>query len=179
MLILNIIFCAAVLLFLVVIGSCLWSEKAARISPTPSLPWVRKAALDLLHPYADPNKSYSIAELGCGWGGTIAALRRQYPQAHIVGYETSFWPWAVTRARARKNTRISRADIFAQDISGCDIIFCYLSPHHMEKLKPQFQTMKPGSLIVSNAFPIHGWIPTSTVTVGGPIKIPVFLYKTA
>lgn len=161
---------------------CTWYEKKAGIVPAPVLPWVRWAAIRLLQKHVGDHKVQKIGELGCGWGGMVKLLARRFPQAHITGYEISPAPYVISRLRTcfmRKRVTITRRDFFTDDLSRYDLIFCYLSPRHMEKLKPQLATLKPGSLIVSCSFPIPGWTPLDSVTVWSLVRIPVCLYRVA
>jgi len=177
---LDLAYCIILILFFVVVLSCLWQEKRARISPTPVLPWVRRRALALLKDHPPDQEVLNVCDLGCGWGGVLTALAKRYPRARVAGYETSFWPYVFSAAHAAFSGGrivISRADFFAADLSTFDVVFCYLSPYHMGALKPKLSTLKPGSVVVSCSFAIPGWKCAAMETVKGLVDIPVFLYR--
>ncbi len=176
----DIIYCLAIVGFIFVVLLSLYFEKKAGISPTPVMPWVRRRALSLLKEHRQLLDIRTIADLGSGWGGMIGQLQKQYPTAYITGYEISPCPYYFTRLRfmcARDKITIKRHDFFSEDIAGYDVVFCYLSPQHMEKLKPHLSRLKKGSLVVTCSFPIEGWEPIATVTVWGLVKIPICLYR--
>lgn len=134
--------------------------------------------LDLLQQHIQPVAKPAICELGCGWGGLVAATARRFPDGRIVGFERSIIPLMVAKLRFILQNRvvIRRADFFREDLSSFDIVLCYLSPWHMEALKPQFQTLKPGSLIVSNSFSIPGCPVLQEDRVKLVIDIPLYIY---
>lgn len=135
------------------------------VSPTPTLPGVRKAALELM----DGLQPQHIAELGSGWGGMMSRLSKRFPTATVTGYERSFIPYIVSKLMGHY---VHRTDLFQADLSNTDLIFCYLSPRHMERLQ-----FKPGTTVVSASFPIPNKVPTSTLIVRGIVDIPVYLYR--
>ena len=74
-----------------------------------------------------------------------------------------------------KNT-IYIENFYKQDLSHADIIFCFLTPPTMLKLRDKFEKeLKPGTKIISYAFHIEGWQPKKIIQNGYPGK--VFLYK--
>ncbi|HPQ51331.1 MAG: class I SAM-dependent methyltransferase [Alphaproteobacteria bacterium] len=173
------IYGAVMLFVMTLIGVSLIFEKKSRISPTPVLRHVRTKALSMIPLSFDGAHKYLIADLGCGWGGCLFALLGKFPQSTITGYEISPFPFALSKIRTffQKDISVLRENFFEKDLSGLDIVMCYLSPYHMEKLVPQFLTMKSGSAIVSCSFPIKDWIPVKTEYVRGLfVTIPVFLY---
>ncbi len=152
-------------------------EKKARISPTPVLPAVRAKVMAMLD--AQNMNPENIADLGCGWGGLVLKLQRLYPVSRVTGFEISPLPYWASRLRTTLSSRIDimRESFFDKDISGNDIVTCYLSPYHMEKLKPQLENLKSGSVVISCSFPIKDWIPVQTEYVRGIfVMIPVFMY---
>lgn len=169
-----------VLLFaLAVVGWTLLYERRTKICAMPVMPWVMRAAFGLLAAH-DPDRARAckIADLGCGWGGPMMRLAGCYPHAQVTGYELSLWPYLVSKFRAMfcARVRVARADFLATDLCEYDILFCYLSPWHMEALKPQFARLRKGTRIVSCAFEITGRTPVATAHVPGPVRTPVFLY---
>lgn len=154
-------------------------ERSARISPTPTLPAVSRAAFRLIARHTNPGRIHHIAELGCGWGGILIRLSRLFPKAELTGYEMAFWPRLVSRARTllhRDQIRVIGPDFFKENLDHFDLVYCYLSPRHMRELIPQLRAMKSGTFIVSNAFAIPDWTPVAVEHTRGMIKIPVYLY---
>lgn len=176
----EIIYSFVLILLFTLIGSCFWYEKKARISPTPTLPWVRKVIIQELKARLDPEKVYKFAELGCGWGGINLILAKNFPNSSVIGYEISPFPWFFSKIRSflkPKQVKIVKKSFFEQDLSGFDAVICYLSPWHMEELKPQLALLKPGSLVISNAFAIPGWEAVQILHTDVFMKIPIFIYR--
>lgn len=175
----DIIYCTALILFFVVVLTSLFYEKRTKIVPAPTFSWVRNKALSLIPSHFSKEGQYEIVDLGCGWGGALIALYKIFPHSKITGYEMSFWPYLVSKTRTllRENILIFREDFFKKDISSSDIIFCYLSPYHMELLKEKLSALRQGSCVVSCSFPILGWTADKVVYVNCfIIKIPVYSY---
>ncbi len=174
------IYSVFIIFVFLVIGISFIYEKKARISPTPVLPHVRLKALTLLPSRFIPSGTYKIADLGCGWGSLLLKLSRLFPEASITGYEISPFPFLLSWLRSSlfsSNISVHRSDFFKADISAFDIVFCYLSPWHMNELKDHFLKMKPGSVVISCSFPIDGWRAERTDSVKSLfVSIPVFLY---
>lgn len=165
--------------FLIVILVSLFYEGRLRISPTPTLPWVRKKIISALTDRLESKKTYKMAELGCGWGGINLQLAKNFTNSSISGYEMSIFPFISSWIRAffaTKMIKIRKSSFFDADLSDFDVIICYLSPWHMGELKPQLAGLRPGSLIISNAFTIPGWYPVETLHTHVGIKIPIYIY---
>ncbi len=166
--------------FFAVIAVSMLYELRAHISPTPVLPWVRRAAMRMIKNNITDASVLRVADLGCGWGGMTTRLARAYPAAHIIGYEMSPAPYLISKLRGAffgKRIDTLPTDFFKADLSGFDVVFCYLSPAHMEKLKPQLAALKKGSLVVTCSFPIVGWIPLETINVWSLVQIPINIYR--
>lgn len=176
----DLVYSGFLALLLWMIGSCLWHERRTKISPVPVLPWVYGQVIRALEGIVDPGKPINIADLGSGWGGPLKKMARQFPNAQVTGYELSPWPFVISRLRTcfmRRRIRILQQDFFDTDLAQYDLIFCYLSPYHMEQLKPHLQTMKPGSIIVSCSFEIPDWTAVRCDTVRSFVEIPVYVYR--
>lgn len=168
-------------IFLIVLIS-FYYEKKTKIGAMPSWSSVGKIALKLIPDNFSKDGQYQILDLGSGWGGVLATLSKLFPNSKITGYELSPWPFLYSSVRLfskRKKIQIMRKDFFDNDISSADIIFCYLSPYHMDKLKEKFATLPDGKCIISCAFPILGWkIDKEDFVHNFFVKTPVFRYIT-
>ena len=174
------VYSLVLLSFFAVIAVSMLYEARAHISPTPVLPWVRRAAMLMIKNNITDVSVLRVADLGCGWGGMTTRLARAYPDAHITGYEMSPVPYFISRLRGAffgKRINTLQANFFKADLSGFDVVFCYLSPAHMEQLKSQLATLKKGSLVVTCSFPIIGWIPIETVKIWSLVQIPINIYR--
>jgi hypothetical protein len=180
--VIDVIYCIVMIVFFISIFTSIYFEKYTKIVPAPTLSYVRRKALKLIPPNFKREGQYNILDLGSGWGGILIALSKLFPQSKITGYELSPFPYIISSLRIyfnKKNIDILREDFFDKDISSADIIFCYLSPYHMEKLKEKFATLPEGKCIISCSFPIKGWKADKQDEINSFfIKIPIFRYIT-
>ncbi len=156
-----------------------WQEKQAGVPAMPTMPWVRRAIFaEIKRLNIKPRQ---IAELGSGWGTMVFALHRLFPQARITGYEISLLPYLYSRVKLLcfpKTLRIHRQDFMNADLRGCDLVFCYLKPDHIERLKAKFKDeLQPGTWIISNGFAIQGWTPEHEITIKAGIRITAYFYR--
>ena len=157
----------------------LFHGKKARIVPAPTLGWVKKKVQQLFAEHLTQSHAQNIAELGCGWGGITMALARQYPDAHIDGYELSLFPYLVSKLRALRfggRVHIYHHDFFNEDMAEYQGIFCYLSPQIMTELIPHLEKCAKGTVIVSNAFAIKDWPITKSYETHIGVTIPIYCY---
>jgi hypothetical protein len=86
----------------------------------------------------------------------------------------------VRREQVGDLVTIEHADMFKKDFSEASVVTVYLQPALLERLRPQFAKMKPGSRIVSHQFKIPGTDPQKTVAVESPGGGPhtVYLWTT-
>ena len=141
----------------------------------PSRKIVAKAILSL----AELRGGEKIYDLGSGTGKLL--LQRGFPSAcKRVGYEQVgfFVWWGNVRARfTRGNVSFRRADFFQQDYRDADVIFCYLLPEIMPRVRDEiFSQLPKGAKLISQDFPIQTLTPDKIVHEG---KTTLFLYVKA
>ncbi len=146
-----------VLLFLFIIPTIIALVHGAPFVPTPIVRVQKMLALAKIKP---GDKVYDI---GCGDGRIVYLAAKEYG-AKAVGFELS--PVVYMLARIRKILWRSKAKIYFRDsrrknLSDANVIFCYLMPDTLAKLQSKFeQELKPGTRIVSYAFPIGTLTPS-------------------
>ncbi len=128
--------------------------------------------------------SFIIYELGAGWGGLSIALAKTFPAAHIKAYEISPLPLWVAKLRNHlygiKNLSFYSDNFFDISLDDANAIVFYLSPWHSRKLAEKFsKDLKPGTIIISNAFPLPGWTPIETETLHFALEKNIFIYRVA
>ena len=106
------------------------------------------------------DEPYSLIDIGSGLGGMLLHLDKVRPMGVHEGVEISPAPWLISRIRAfTQGARATfRRDDYRQlDLSGYDIVFAFLSPLVMQDLLVKAsQEMRPGTLLLSLAFPLPG-----------------------
>ncbi|WP_373387207.1 class I SAM-dependent methyltransferase [Pseudomonas alcaligenes] len=102
---------------------------------------------------------FRFVDLGCGLGGALVQLARDYPRARLVGVETAPLVFALAwlRCLPYRNCRVRYRSLWLEPLGGYDAVYCFLSPAPMARLWTKARAeMRPGSLLVSNSFDIPG-----------------------
>lgn len=159
--------------------SILYYTVRTGVPPMPSHPSARRAAFRLIPDCFSPAAIY---ELGCGWGGIAFALAARYPQARVVAIELSPLPWLVCHIRRlfqrRPNLEIRRADFLKSDLSGADLVFCYLMVAPMRGLEQKLTgDLRPGALVITSTFALPGWTADGAETVPESMNAQIYRYR--
>lgn len=114
--------------------------------------------------------SKRIYDLGSGGGDLSRAIAAALPKAKVTGLEIS--AGAVRRAQGRSkhlpNLEYIQGDFMQADLSKADALVMFLIDTMMPPLREKLRReLKPGTLIISNKFPLGGdWVPVETMAVG-------------
>jgi hypothetical protein len=93
-----------------------------------------------------------IVDAGCGLGAGLQELHRVYPQARIQGLEWS-WPLRLACALRCRFAQVRRADIWATDWSGFDMVYLFQRPESMQRAADKAAAeLKAGAWMVSLEF---------------------------
>ncbi len=109
-------------------------------------------------------------DLGSGTGRVlIAAARRS--KAEVTGIELSPIFYLITILNFRLNNIIKYElrleDFFKSDLRKADVVFFFLTPKAIERLKNKLtKELKPGAKVISFAFHIEGWAPYRVISGG-------------
>jgi hypothetical protein len=141
----------------------------APLFPTP------QQALQGLAQAAPLPPGAKVVDAGCGLGAGLRELHLTYPQAELHGLEWS-WPLAMLCALRCRFARVRRADIWAQDWSGYDLVYLFQRPESMPRAMAKAAgELKPGAWLVSLEFEALGFKPLAKLqNVAGK---PVWLYR--
>ncbi len=126
-----------------------------------------------------------VYDLGCG-DGRIVISAALHSGCRGIGFDIDSNRVAEARENVAlhgvsKRVRIVQQDIFTVDLRKADVVMAYLLPWMMNKLRAQFEQMRPGCRIVSHDM----WI--DQVAVDKIISVPtdeqgaphmVFVYTT-
>ncbi len=145
----------AVLWFIVIV-SVSWSIiRGAPYSPT------RMEKVHNMLNLASLKPGESIYDLGCGDGRILITAARHF-NAQAVGIEIDpfRYLWCqilITILGLRKKVRVHYGDLFTMDISGADVVVCYLLQKTNDKLEDKLKReLQSNSRIVSNKFLFFG-----------------------
>jgi hypothetical protein len=163
---------------LVVGASILWSTLRTGMPPMPSLGRAPRAMLELVE--APPEGA--IADMGSGWGTLAIRFARRFPQTQVVGYEVSFFPWLVSVLLARlmrlENLRFHRRDFREADLSGVEVLLCYLMPEGMQAVQQRLEC-DPGSVrwVISHCFALRGREPETVSELPDLYATRIYRYR--
>lgn len=135
-----------------------------------------QALADLLAERGDSR----FLDLGAGVGSTTVPLADNLPDSHFTGYENAPLTWLVGRLLSigRPNIRWRWDDLWQADLGDYDVVYAFLSPAPMARLWEKVQAeMKPGSLFVSNSFPVPGATPDRVIDVDCSPPRPLYCYQ--
>jgi hypothetical protein len=135
--------------------------------PTPA------AALDgLAQVVGEPGR---VLEAGCGLGHGLAALRRQFPHAEIVGLEWS--PLLALLARWRRpDARVRRSDLWAEPWNGYELVYLFQRPESMPRAWAKARVEMPtGGWLASLEFAVPGVC--ASACLPGAEGRPLWLYR--
>jgi len=104
----------------------------------------------------------TLIDLGCGDGRVLRKAQKRYG-VRTIGFEIN--PLAYLKARlcsfGPNQIKIRRENFWEADLSGADVVFCYLYPDVMKKLAAKLAAgLKPGAIVVSSNFALPGFIPS-------------------
>lgn len=121
-----------------------------------------------------------LLDIGAGIGSLLIPLSRLRPDLQPSGIENAPFPWLVgkLRCRAHPSIRWHWGDLWQHSLANYDAVYCFLSPAPMEALwQKALNEMRPGSLLISKAFPISD-IPASEIhEYGDDPTDTLFVYR--
>lgn len=101
-----------------------------------------------------------VVDLGCGDGRVLRMFEKQGAK-DLVGYEVNFWIYLLAKVKnkiSKSKSKIYLKDFKKVNLSGYNIVFCYLSDYYMNSLKEKFdEELKPGTRIISYVFETKDW----------------------
>ena len=150
----------------------------AQVEPKSGQPgkdatWVptRPEVLDKMLDLARVTPSDYVIDLGSGDGRTVIAAAKR--GAHALGVEYNADLVTLSRRLAREagvsdKAAFVQGDMFEADISKATVLALFLTPENLYKLQSKFLSLKPGTRIALNSFPIGDWEPDASETLGPP-----------
>lgn len=119
-------------------------------------------------------------DLGAGLGSITVPLADRYPDSHFTGYENAPLTWLAGRLLSvgRPNIDWRRDDLWQARLGDYDVVYAFLSPVPMARLWAKIEAeMAPGSLFVSNSFPVPGVTPDQVIEVDCTPARPLYCYQ--
>ena len=155
-------------LLLVLYPRSTWGD--APLFPTPG------NALQGLADVAPLGGSARVVDAGCGLGAGLIELHRVYPGAELHGLEWS-WPLTLACQLRCRFAEVQRADIWAADWSGFDMVYLFQRPESMARAMEKADRELPvGAWLVSLEFEAVGFKPKARLEA--VVGKPVWVYQT-
>ena len=146
-----------ILLAAAMTGAAAW--KGAPFVPTP------QKAIDSALDLASVSASDTLVDIGAGDGRMLIAAAKR--GAQVIGYELSPFMWLIayfSMLRHGVKGSLKLRDGFAADLSTTTVLFLFMMPKTLPKLLNNLEKkLKPGTRIVTYAFPIPNWKPEKEI----------------
>jgi len=119
-------------------------------------------------------------DLGMGSGRSLIAADKL--NLNVTGFELSPVIYWLAKCnlffRGVKKANLCLRNFYSQDLSQADIVFCFLTPKAMERLRPKFEKeLKIGTRVISYAFRINGWEEYQILDSVPPGKIYIYVME--
>ena len=121
-----------------------------------------------------------VVDLGAGIGSIACELAQKRPDAQVTGIENSFFPWMIGRLRTfrLRNCHWRFGSFWEIPLTDYDLAYAFLSPAPMPSLWIKVaQEMRPGTLFISNSFPIPEIEPTTVITLDDRRRTQLYCYR--
>lgn len=138
------------------------------------------ATVQALAELIDQRESPRMLDLGAGVGSTVIPLADHLPNTQFTGVENAPLTWLAGRllSLGRPNLTWRWGDLWQTSLTGYDVVYAFLSPAPMAELWAKAQReMTPGSLFVSNSFPVPGLAPTQVIEPDCTPARPLYCYR--
>lgn len=159
----------SVFITLLVGAAMIFALYATMIGQMMGAPFVpsKKGKADLMIVLAHIASEDVVVDVGSGDGALVIAAARAGARAARGIEMNPFLVWysrlRIRRAGLSGQARIMRANFYRVPLHDADVVLLYLWPSTMAKLREKLeQELKPGTRVVSQAFPIAGWTPIRT-----------------
>jgi SAM-dependent methyltransferase len=137
----------------------------------PDVPYVptTETAVKAMLKLAKVKPNDVVYDLGCGDGRIVIAAAKNYG-ARGVGIDIDPARIREARENARRagvenRVEFREQDLFQADFREATVVALFLLPAINRRLRPQLETLKPGTRIVTNTFEIGGWRPVKDLVV--------------
>lgn len=144
-----------------------WTTFSTQVPYFPSSSNVHGLLKEIIPSVSHANRPVQVIDIGSGLGGLMMQLEREVDNAKFSGIEVAPLPWFFSACRAilaRSATKFHYGDYRKLNFASYDVIYAYLSPVAMPGLwQKAVKEMRPGSLLASYEFHVHGVPPTLTL----------------
>jgi len=146
----------SILLLCIVMGITMLTNLWVMVPYVPTSHRVVRKMVEL----AGIRGNQKVYDLGCGDGRILITAKKKHPEIRAEGYELSLGVWMLAKLKvcySRLPIPIYMKNYLKADLSDAEVIFLYLFPEVMPKLKKKFDAeLQPGTCVISHGFPFTG-----------------------
>ena len=138
-----------------------------------------QSASALIRFFAD-NPPGRFIDLGAGIGSVAGPFAKAFEHSHVTGVENAYIPWLIGRARTFRmnNCQWSLSNLWDVPLMKYDVVYAFLSPTPMASLWVKItKEMRPGSLFISNSFPVPERAASFVIEVNDKRRTRLFCYR--
>ena len=153
------------------LGVCLGHAQNPSTSRKPDVPYVptTETAVKAMLRLARVKRTDVVYDLGCGDGRIVIAAAKNYG-ARGVGIDIDPARIREAKENARRagvedRVEFREQDLFQSDFHEATVVTLFLLPAINKRLRPQLESLKAGTRIVSNTFEIGDWKPVRKLRV--------------
>jgi len=121
-----------------------------------------------------------LIDPGCGDGRVLREARKRY-KVRAIGFEINPLAYFLARLRnlGKRDIRVRFKNFWKVSFGDADLVFCYLFPDVMKRLKEKLEgELRPGCRVVSCNFPLPGWKYERIVRPDSSLHgDPIYLYR--
>ena len=121
----------------------------------PYVPTPKKVVQFMINK-ANLKGSETVYDLGCGDARILIVAKKKFPGITAIGYELPIGVWLLAKFmvwKSRLNITVHMQNYLKPDLSNADMIFLYLVPEVMNKLRKKLDNeLRPGTKVISHGF---------------------------
>jgi hypothetical protein len=121
----------------------------------------------------------ALLDVGAGIASLLLPLARMRPDLRLAGIDNAPLPWLLGWLRTR-NTDVNWfwGDFWKHSLAPYQAVYCFLSPAPMRALWAKAcREMAPGSLFISNAFPVADAIEEAEIHADPETALVLYVYR--
>jgi len=120
-----------------------------------------------------------LIDLGAGIGSILSPLAKTCRNVEFTGVENApiIWLAGYLRTLGIKNCLWRWGNLWDIDLGNYEVVYAFLSPAPMTELWRKVEReMRPGSLFISNSFPVPDIAPTRIIEIGDNRQTRLYCY---
>jgi SAM-dependent methyltransferase len=152
------------------------STSGQDLGKLPYVPTPQKVVDEMIN-LANVTDSDFVIDLGSGDGRTVITAAKHGAKGFGVDIDPRLVSLGNKNARSEgvaDRVQFFERDMFKTDIAKASVLFLYVLPDFMTKLRPKvLAELRPGARIVAHDYHMDDWHPDEMITLTVPEKVPI------